>query len=70
MYEESNLQSEVIRDLFSFMEKAKNAVSKDESIDGKSFENYRLLPNQYLYFINFTTSKVPFHKDLDNLSSG
>lgn len=67
MYEESNLQSEVIRDLFAFMEKAKNAVSKDLSIDGKSFENYRLMPNQYLYFINFTTSEIPYHKHLDKV---
>lgn len=67
MYEESNLQSEVIRDLFAFMEKAKNAVSKDLSIDGKSFENYRLMPNQYLYFINFTTSEIAYHKHLDKV---
>lgn len=67
MYEESNLQSEVIRDLFSFMEKAKNAVSIDESLDGKVFENYRLMPNQYLYFINFTTSEVPYSKNLDKV---
>lgn len=64
MYEESNLQSEVIRDLFAFMDKAKAAVFTDETIDGKSFENYRLMPNQYLYFINFTTSEVPYHKNL------
>lgn len=67
MYEESDLQSEVIRDLFSFMDKAKNAVEKDESIDGKVFESYPLMPNQYLYFVNFTTSKVPYHKNLEKV---
>lgn len=67
MYEESKLQSEVIRDLFAFMEKAKNAVSKDESLDGKSFENYPLMPNQYLYYINFTTSKVAYHRNLEKV---
>jgi len=64
MYEESKLQSEVIRDLFAFMEKAKNAVTKDESLNGESFKNYPLLPNQYLYFINFTTSEISYHKNL------
>ena len=64
MYEESDLQSEVIRDLFSFMEMAKNAVAKDESLNGKAFKNYPLLPNQYLYFVNFTTSEVCYHKNL------
>ena len=67
MFEESKLQTEVIRDLFTFMEKAKNAVSIDTSIDGKSFEEYRLMPNQYLYFINFTTSQVVYHKHLDKV---
>jgi len=64
MYEGRNLQSEAIRDLFAFMDKVKNAVSKDETIDGKSFKDYPLMPNQYLYFINFTTSRVCFHKNL------
>ncbi len=64
MYEGSNLHTEEIRDLFAFMDKAKDAVSTDESIDGKSFKDYPLMPNQYLYFINFTTSKVCFHKNL------
>ncbi|MCH7910738.1 MAG: NAD-dependent epimerase/dehydratase family protein [Candidatus Hydrogenedentes bacterium] len=36
--------------------KAKNAVLRDVSLDGRSFENYRLMPNQYLYFINFISS--------------
>lgn len=67
MYKENKLRSEVIRDLFGIMEKAKNAVSRDVSLDGRSFENYRLMPNQYLYFINFTTSEVPFYKNLDKV---
>ena len=64
MHKESKLQSEVIRDLFAFMEKAKSAVTKDVSLNGDSFKNYPLLPNQYLYFINFTTSEVCYHKNL------
>jgi len=67
MYEESKVQSEIIRDLFAFMAEAKSAVSEDKSIDGTSFESFPLMPNQYLYFINFTTSEVPYHKNLDKV---